>query len=269
MSEPIFHVVFGSFVGENLVRHLAEHGRPDRVIALADNLSFGPIDNPSALPRSRWVIDQLGESDWEEWSAENAEFIARSHPADVKVVAWFSRRSSSEYAGFLWWLSHLHDRPCLIIDVTDFLLSEAGGAPTATAMLSGSDFEALLDTEVILQPREVARCQELWKRLEKENAPLRRIGSSGTLESVGIDYFDALLLACSTSEWRRRAYIVGEALVSFWDEGFYQTGDLVLFARLRFLAEAGRLEWRGNLLQRRKCELRLPSGEGPPQSLSR
>jgi hypothetical protein len=256
MSEPILHVVFGSFVGENLVRHLAEHGRPDRVIALADNLSFGPIDNPSALPRSRWVIDQLGESDWEEWSAEHAEFIAASHPADSKAVVWFSRRASGEYAGFLWWLSLFQDGPCWIRDVTDFSLSGGGEAPTATGMLSGADFRALLDTEVVLPPSDVARCQELWKRLKKENAPLRMIGSSGDLESVDLDYFDALLLSCSTPEWRKMARIVGEALVSFWDSGLYQVGDLVLFARLRRLAEAGRLEWRGDLSQRSRCELR-------------
>src|SRR5690242_9875451 len=38
---------------------------------------------------------------------------------DNRKVAWLSRRSAMEYAGFLDWLWRLGDQPCEVVDLTD------------------------------------------------------------------------------------------------------------------------------------------------------
>ncbi len=102
------------------------------------------------------------------------------------------------------------------------------------------------------------RYRELWARLKAENGPLR-ILSEGELISAPLSFFDPLLLSFATPEWQKTARLVGEALAyDAYDLSTVQTEDLVLYARARALAEAGRLESRGDLTDIFKSELRLP-----------
>ncbi len=97
-----------------------------------------------------------------------------------------------------------------------------------------------------------------WAELRAENAPLRVV-EDGDLVSAPITQFDELLLSAASHEWRRMAWLVGFALGESLDSQLYQTGDLVLFSRVRALADSGRLEWRGDLRgEPTKCEVRLP-----------
>jgi hypothetical protein len=59
---------------------------------------------------------------------------------------------------------------------------------------------------------DVAHRQE-WAKLMAENAPFRVVTPTG-LASAPSDYFDPLLLAQASSEWRKSAYLVGNALGS-------------------------------------------------------
>ena len=256
MIEPLLHVMFGCSAAAGLRAYLADHDRLERVVAPRDDLSFGPIDRPADPSRSHWVEDELGITEWDGIVAENAQFIESSCADAVFPVAWFSRRSASEYAGFLWWLSHRQGDAFKVIDVTDFRCSNRTSA--ATGVLSSADFDLLVDAGTPLSTGDALVYRDVWKRLEKENAPLRVIGPHQTLESVGLDHFDSLVLSCSTPEWRKMARIIGEALASFWESGLYQTSDLVLYARICELAEAKRLDWRGDLSNMQNCELRLP-----------
>ena len=256
MVKPLLHVMFGCSAAGGLRAYLADVGRSERVIAPRDDLGFGPIRDPSDPSRSQWVEDMLGVTEWDDIVAENASFISSSHVENTFPVAWFSRRSTSEYAGFLWWLSQLKDRSFKVIDVTDFPCS--GRPAAATGILSRIDYNALIGSETTLSAKESSHHKATWHRLEGENAPLRVIGASGTLESVDIDYFDGLILSCLTTEWRKMARIIGEVLVTFWESGLEQTSDLVLYARACDLAESKRFEWRGDLDNMQGCELRLP-----------
>jgi len=63
----------------------------------------------------------------------------------------------------------------------------------------------------------------------------------------------------ATDDWR----IVGEALAAEWDDGVFQTGDLVPAARVNASVESGRLEYRGkNPLEMQFSEVRLPKAGG-------
>jgi uncharacterized protein DUF3658 len=96
----------------------------------------------------------------------------------------------------------------------------------------------------------------LWTQLQVENAPFRILSEKGLI-SAPIECFDTLLLGHVTAEWQGMARIVGDALYDFYRTGIFQTGDLVLAARLAGLAEAGMLEWRGDPSDMARCEMRL------------
>ncbi len=255
MAKSLLHVMFSCSAAGGLRACLADLGRSERVIAPRDDFSFGPIRDPSDPSRSQWVEDVLGINEWDDLVKENASFISSSHVESTYLVAWFSRRSTSEYAGFLWWLSQLGDRPFKVIDVTGFPCSGRGAA--ATGMLSRADYKVLIGSERTLLEDEASHHRATWRRLQKENAPFRVIGASGRLESAMINHFDALILSCITIEWRKMARVVGDALATFRENGLYQTGDLVLYARTYDLAESHCFEWRGDLANMQKCELRF------------
>jgi hypothetical protein len=75
--------------------------------------------------------------------------------------------------------------------------------------------------------------------LRKENAPFR-IATEAGLTSVSVDYFDPLLLAQATQEWRKIARIVGGTMAHNSDP-YVQIGDLMLHARVIALVDDGRL----------------------------
>lgn len=150
------------------------------------------------------------------------------------------------YAGFLWWLSHVGDIPVSIVEIAELSITNAEG------------MVKLLDHAVPLSTESRSIFQIRWEQLKIENAPLRVIDGEN-LVSAQMDRFDDSLLSHMTFEWQKMARIVADVLVEFYDAGVYQTGDLVLGARLADLAEAGKLEWRGDLSHMQRCELRLPA----------
>lgn len=68
------------------------------------------------------------------------------------------------------------------------------------------------------------------------------------------------LMNCGSRDWYKMARIIGSTLGQFYETGPFQTGELVLWARLRSLAQDGTLEWRGDLEDMHYCELRLAPG---------
>jgi Protein of unknown function len=79
------------------------------------------------------------------------------------------------------------------------------------------------------------------------------------LRSGPITFFDSLLMSHATDDWLKVARIVGESLAAEWDDGVFQTGDLVLAARMNAMVESGRLECRGKSpLEMQFSKVRLP-----------
>jgi hypothetical protein len=266
---PSLHVVFSPSAAVDLRRALAEIARADHVVCPFDRYSFGPINPPDAEARRRWVEDELGYEGWEEAIGQTDEFWRESLSGRDRKVAWFSRRSAQEYAGFLEWLWRLGDLPCEIVDLTDVMVVGRGqdGKPTppkqavSVALLPWYQIldNGLLDRAKRLSSAMREQYVDLWGRLRSENAPLRVL-DAGSLTSAPITYFDALLLSCAARNWQKAALVVGKALASFWDDRLVQSGDLVLAARVRALADARRLEAQGDLDNLRASEVRLPAG---------
>lgn len=267
MTKPVLHVLFGPSAAGSLRQGLALAGRQDQVACLSDDLAFGPINAADAAARIKWVEDELGYTEWDDVAAATEPFIAASLSSDIRPVAWFSRRDAHHYAGFLWWLWQLGDAPCDIIDVTELAVVYHGkdGKPrparlaVSPSLLLPHHMSDLLDRAAALDPAQRRRYRNLWQRLMSENAPLRVIGEGG-LVSAPITHFDPLILACATPAWLKMAWVVGDALARSWEGDLHQTGDLVLAARARALAEAGALDWRGDLASLHACEIRRPAG---------
>jgi len=246
MSEPKLHVMFSPSAAATLRQALSETDRQDEVVCLFDNFSFGPIASDDADTRIRWVEEHLGYSEADEITGQSASFLEVFENRKLPVTAWLSTNHAMIYAGFLWWLSHIREVPVFVIEADDLNITNSEG------------MAKLLDQEILLSAEMSQFYQILWKKLRIENAPLRVI-NGGEMVSAQMDYFDSHLLSHATSEWQKMSRIVGHTMGDFFDAGIYQTGDLVLGARLADLAEASKLEWRGDLSHMQRCELRLPA----------
>lgn len=263
MTLPSLHVLFSPSAAGTLRQTLSRLGRTEPVVCLYDDFSFGPIMSDDAA-RVAWVANVFGVDDWGSVLFDTAALLHRAASSGVMPIVWTSRRNARCYAGFLWWLSHRGDAPCDVIDVTD-LTWEGAEAKTGeqlalgTGSLSAEAMARLLDTQRPLGQSERHRHLALWERLRSEDAPFRIVGPGGVLTSAGLEYFDPLLLSCATSEWRKAARVVGEALADGLDRNIHQAGDLALYACACRLAERGALEWRGDLASMMACEFRLPA----------
>jgi len=239
------HVAFGRSAGASLQQALGLAGREGRVVAPYDDFSFGPIHFDDPDVRGQGVEKLFGFSDWRQVYEGSLPVVAASRAADKPPIAWVSPDSTYSLAGFLWWLSHMGTNDFLVQDISRL------------ALLTPNELAEHLDCETQISPARRAHDLSLWQRLKVENAPLRVL-SEGGLVSAPIDIFDAVLLKHANSNWCKMAKIVGETLGQFYQDGLFQTGDLVLAARLRTLAESGLLQWQGDLYDMRQCELRLP-----------
>jgi len=250
------------------LRHaLRSIGRDDRVAALVDDLSVGPINPAEPRARAAWAAQELGfdsgqailrriENSW-------SEALATAN----RRVVWTSRRSARDYSGFLELLWRLGDQACEVVDLTELRFPErCSEGPTGylslVISLGALDPDqvapmGLLDRAEPLTDAAGTRYREIWRRLRAENAPLRVVSDTG-LTSAPITFYDEELLSYAVGHWRKVARLVGEALTN--ENGFAPGNDLLLAARVRALAKAGRLEARGNPLKMRFSEVRLPTG---------
>ncbi|HKX10152.1 MAG TPA: DUF3658 domain-containing protein, partial [Stellaceae bacterium] len=242
MSGGTIHVVVGESAGGVLRQALRSIGRDDRIVALADDLSVGPINPAEPRARAAWATRELGFNSGEAIvrRVENSWSEALV-PASRRVV-WTSRRSGCDYAGFLEWLWRLRDDPCEVIDLTDLRFPDRcaeGPAGYLSLVISLGTMNpdqimamGLLDRAVPLTPATRSQYREIWRKLRVENAPLRVVSEAG-LTSAPITFYDGELLSFAVGHWRKVARIVGEALSN--QEGFARCGDLLLAARVRAL----------------------------------
>ena len=254
MTQTVLHFVFTPSGAGCLLEALRKAGRDDRVIASFDDLSFGPITPPTSSLRAKWVEDELGWTGWHEIAATSERVWDETRFPDNRKVAWLTRRSTMEYAGFLEWLWRLGDAPCDVVDLTEVKISyrpEHGPPhPPALAMSLGMLSpdtilnNKLWDLAEPLQPAMRSRYRDLWQHLRTENAPLRVI-DGGELVSSPISFLDSRLMLYVTDDWQKAARVVGRALASQMDDCIIQSGDLLLVARVDALVESGRLEIRG------------------------
>jgi uncharacterized protein DUF3658 len=252
MTQTIAHFVFTGSGAGCLVQALRKAGRDDPVVATCHDLNVGPIDPSDAPARTKWLEAELGRTDRKDAPPSKRDWNESRFPGHRKV-AWFTRRSAMEYAGFLDWLWHRGDTPCDVVDLSEVKLSHPHKSgpleppPSPQSLSVHHDIIAhnkLWDLAEPLPMTERLRYRELWGQLLSENAPLRVL-DRGKLVSAPISFFDERLMSLVTDEWQRVVTIFSWTRISYWDEGVDQIGETFLAARMRTLVESGRVEIRG------------------------
>jgi Protein of unknown function/Domain of unknown function (DUF1835) len=265
------HIIFTYAGADELREALLLTHQQDVVISLEHDLNIGPIRPSDPVTRSAWMMRELDD--------EAYRMDAIDVPWDAVLVGdtvptvWFSRRSASEYAGFLELLWRMGDALCNIIDLSETrVTSQSRNGEIRPSRLAVS--QALMRADEIvrgnlfatarpLSLEERARYRSVWTRLRDENAPLRVL-DCGELVSAPVSYFDALLLSIATPEWGKMALIVGYALAETWEDDIAQIGASFLAARIRALADMGQLELRGDISAMRTTEMRRAPSFGDP-----
>jgi hypothetical protein len=99
-------------------------------------LSFGPINPPNGELRRAWVEDQLGYTGWEDVVNKSSAFWNQAAAAYDRKIAWLSRRSAQEYAGFLELVWRLGDEPLDLVDLTDIMFANAARMESPRSLTS-------------------------------------------------------------------------------------------------------------------------------------
>jgi hypothetical protein len=267
MTQTIVHFVFTASGSGCLVRALRQAGRDDQVVATDHGFNVGPIDPSDPEARAKWLESELGLIARKDAPRSERNWDESRFPGHRKV-AWLTRRSAMEYAGFLDWLWHRGDTPFDLVDLSEAKISypdEHGSTlpeawPGSIALLGPETIvhNKLWDLAAPLQPDERLRYRELWGQLLAENAPLRVLDGDN-LVSAPISYFDEVLMSLLADDWQKVNRIIGDALAFEIDDGILQTGDVFLAARLNAMAKDGTLEIRGGSAHdMRSCEVRSP-----------
>jgi hypothetical protein len=260
MTRASLHIVFTPSGASSLRQALADAGRDDEVVSLFDCLSFGPINPPDMSLRSKWVEHELGRTGWDDIDRDSGTFWRGALSPDRRMVAWLSRRSGMEYAGFLEWLWRMGDSPCEVIDLSEVTISRPPVLAISLGMVSADTIcrEKLWDLAEPLLETARQRYRDLWQRLRSEDAPLRVL-EGGELVSAPISFFDTRLMSYVTSDWQKVAMVIGQTLAAEMDDEVLQVGDMLLAARINAMVESGRLEIQGkSALEMHDSLVRLP-----------
>lgn len=269
MTTPCLHILFETDAADAVREALAKVGRGgDQVVALPDDLSFGPIAPPDPALRARWVRTELRRN-WARTNRAAASFWDTALTAAARRVLWVSRRSSREYAGFLEFVWRIGDAPCEIVDTSGVTVRRwrDGGrldVPTPACSTTEIPPERMVDIGLLDRARPLTAelrhaSRHAWSELRRDNAALRVVDTDLVLRSAPISAFDEDLFGHVVERWRKPARIISEVFQQSWNAGREEISETVLIARLRALVDSGRIESVGDLSRIRFSEVRLPS----------
>lgn len=92
-----------------------------------------------------------------------------------------------------------------------------------------------------LTETEQAQLMTDWKRLREENTPLRAM-VDGNVQSVPADFYDGVILSGITEAEMPAAHAVGRAIGELDRKTGNRVGDMLIFSRIRALAQMGKIE---------------------------
>lgn len=92
-----------------------------------------------------------------------------------------------------------------------------------------------------LTETEQAQLMTDWKRLREENTPLRAM-VDGNVQSVPADFYDEVILSGITEQEMPAAHAVGRAIGELDRKTGNRVGDMLIFSRIRALAQMGKIE---------------------------
>ncbi len=207
----------------------------------------------------------LGYDDFADYGPRADLFWKEATSASISPIVWVCRRCAQEYAGFLEFLWRIGDQAFQVIDITEVEFVTRPGRPGPPTWITPTfGFVApidmidarLLDRHSTLSDQQKCDYRRMWEALRAENAPLRIVSNEG-LYSAQITHFDDVIASCLTHEWQRANAVVGEAIGKLLEDRFDRCGDLVLWSRVRTLADQGSFEMKGDGAVMHKSYVRL------------
>lgn len=214
---------------------------------MPDDLSLGPI--ASTNDRGAWFASELGFA-WDDFGGLLPNFWSAALDPGRQRVAWWSWRKAQEYCGFLEFVSRLGDGPCDAIDLSEAAAVTRSGRTVAAETLALLEPEQILASGLIDLAAPLTREDRIalrahWSPIRAEDAPPRVLTGGGGVSSAPLSFFDDALVDAATDHWRPAALAIAEVLGACWETRLWQTGDVLLSARVHALAAAGRIELRG------------------------
>jgi hypothetical protein len=242
-NTKLLHVVFHNSASRDLKHAITQCERQDTVVCLPDDLSFGPIGSKHAISRTNWIAENLCWTGWDEIILESERAFSTIERYDGPIVAWTSRRSARDLAGFHDLVWRIGQRPVEVVDLSDFpdISNPIGSVSLIPShKISAS---ALWETARSLPTEAREDLNANWSLLLSEDAPFRAITPDLRLHSVSMNFFDELLLSKTKPNWMLAAQVIESAMESFQQNPLrVQTSDIVLVPRLWSLVKETLLE---------------------------
>lgn len=258
------HIAPGYSAGASLRQAIRDASLSDDLLRWPDDLSCGPIDTDDSVSRAVW----WGHTD-ENWKLDSLlnAFWDRVAESEDKLVVWFARHYAMEASFFLNMANRLGGKRYQVIDVTglQFPTKTHDGTPVMTkpakavSELGPISLATMLGSERELTNEEKDDACQLWRQLKIENAPFRIVSESG-LVSAPATFFDQSLLSLATTNWRKLARLIGDAMQKN-SEPYIQVGDQMLQTRVISLIDESKLLAEGDPWDMRNCRVRLPDDD--------
>lgn len=249
----ILHLALGDSAAGCLRVASSNLGMPGFVFCISDDLSHGPLDDG----RSRADYLRSCFEGYDDWSIDLDDafepwgsLVTKIREANVDtVVVWAGDNVSEET--FLcmacWWL---REQPVRILrPIIKSKHSRNYVAVQTPAELADNFPSAIELSDAVCSEKEAT-----FKRLCDDHRTLRH-WNNGRIETVQADFYDHLLYACCTKDWRPAARLVGAAMGSC--DGHNAMSDLFFSSRLRWLIKNGIVDADGNPNRLREYSVRV------------
>lgn len=261
MANDVIHLVLGD-TAAGVLREAMACGAvaAAEILRFRDIYCLGPLNElgtpAGAASRAAYWTQLLPDSPppLAEFEEEEARYaLVRDTAATTPLLLWVGAHSSSQL-----WLQRLGAvLPGQSPKVGVIAVSEAGSGRRRRRALSQFEPHAvgrLLAGQRHLGEEDLAQLAKAWERNAAVVSGLRR-WTAGRISHHADDYYDGLLLTQCDRDWQPAGQVIGSAL---WECDEF-LGDVFFAWRLRYLTQAGRLQWRGPPQRLRESEVRLPS----------
>ncbi len=262
MANEAIHLVLGDVAAGVLGEAMAGGAVPAApVLRFRDIYCVGALgalgSADGAASRARYWAQLLPEAPpaVAEFDAEEARYgqVSEAAEAGVPLLLWLGAHSSAQ----LWWRRLASVLPAAAVDVRVVEVAEPGTDPRrrrTPSQFAPRAFGRLLARARRVEAAELAQLAAAWRGDAAVESGVRR-WVDGRISHHGDDFYDGLLLAQCDGDWQPAEQAIGSAQ---WECDEF-IGDVFFSWRLRCLAQAGRVLWRGPLGKPAQAEVRLPA----------
>ncbi len=261
------HIVFGRIARRTLLDSSLFCEKEMETIQLSDNLCLGPLPHPASdkewNSRKAWFGNEFSEFEYlgmmtetiDSDSVSLAQIVEKQQQVE-SLYLWTGTQASEQLATAR--VISAIGTPAAKIYVMQYnrvsVKNIEGREVTPRSLNATDSFQvAEIANHFLLQDStDLLHWQTLWREACATDSLLRIIDAEGHVQHVSIDYFDPMLLSFITGEFQSAARIIGYTLVAI----DFEIGDTFLNQRLKAMAQAGRIAFRGTLKEIRDYQVR-------------